>query len=134
MPLHVFLFCDGNGQSKIVVTFLVASEQKPVIKQMVRNFKKHNISWSTTKVIMTEKDMNERDTLSEELPGAVLQLCLFHILRTFGREIATEAMSTRSTEKSLVLDLPQKFSLYIVNLKKHTNQAESSSMILGLLE
>ena len=88
MPLHVFLFCDGNGQSKIVATFLVASEQKPVIKQMVRNFKKHNISWSTTKVIMTEKDMNERDTLSEELPGAVLQLCLFHILRTFGREIA----------------------------------------------
>ena len=67
---------------------------------MVRNFKKYNISWSATKVIMTEKHMNESDTLSEELPGAVLQLCLFHILRTFGREIATEAMSTRSAEKS----------------------------------
>ena len=66
MPLYIFLVCDGNGQSEIVAAFLVASEQKPVIEQMVRIFKKHNTSWSATRVIMTDKDMNERDTLSEE--------------------------------------------------------------------
>ena len=44
MPLYIFLVCDGNGQSEIVAAFLVASEQKPVIEQMVRIFKKHNTS------------------------------------------------------------------------------------------
>ena len=57
MPLYIFLVCDGNGQSEIVAAFLVASEQKPVIEQMVRIFKKHNTSWSATRVIMTDKDM-----------------------------------------------------------------------------
>ena len=28
MPLYVFLFCDGNGQSEIVTSCLVVSEQK----------------------------------------------------------------------------------------------------------
>ena len=105
MPLYIFLICDGNGQSEIVADVLVASEQKPVIEQMVRIFKKHNTSWPATKVIMTDKDMNERDTLSEEFPDASRQLCLFHVLRTFGREITVEAMSIRSAERSLVLDL-----------------------------
>ena len=110
MPLYIFLICDGNGQSEIVAAFLVASEQKPVIEQMVRIFKKHNTSWPATKVIMTDKDMNERNTLSEEFPEAAFQLCLFHVLRTFGREITTEAMSIRSAERILVLDLLQKLA------------------------
>ena len=110
MPLYIFLICDRNGQSEIVAAFLVASEQKPVIEQMVRIFKKHNTSWPATKVIMTDKDMNERNTLSEEFPEAALQLCLFHVLRTFGREITTEAMSIRSAERILVLDLLQKLA------------------------
>ena len=110
MPLYIFLICDGNGQSESVAAFLVASEQKPVIEQMVRIFKKHNTSWPATKVIMTDKDMNERNTLSEEFPEAALQLCLFHVLRTFGREITTEAMSIRSAERILVLDLLQKLA------------------------
>ena len=110
MPLYIFLVCDGNGQSEIIAAFLVASEQKPVIEQMVRIFKKHNTSWSATRVIMTDKDMNERDTLSEEFPDAVLQLCLFHVLRTFGREITTEAISIRSAERSFALHLLQKLA------------------------
>ena len=88
----------------------MASEQKPVIEQMVRIFKKHNTSWFATKVIITDKDMNERDTLSKEFPDATLQLCLFHVLRTFGREITTEAMSIRSAGKSLALNLLQKLA------------------------
>ena len=62
MPLYIILVCDGNGQCEIVAAFLVASEQKPVIEQMVRIFKKHNTSWSATRVIMTDKNINERHT------------------------------------------------------------------------
>ena len=46
MPVYIFLVCKGNGQSKIVATFLLASEEKPVIELVVRIFKKHNTSWS----------------------------------------------------------------------------------------
>ena len=46
----------------------------------------------------------------KEFPDAVLQLCLFHVLRTFGREITTEAMSIRSAERRLALDLLQKLA------------------------
>ena len=59
---------------------------------------------------MTDKDMNERDVLSEAFPNATLQLCLFHVLRTFGREITVEAMSIRSSEHSVALDILQKIA------------------------
>ena len=59
---------------------------------------------------MTDKDMNERDVLSEAFPNATLQLCLFHVLRTFGREITVEAMSIRSAERSVALDILQKIA------------------------
>lgn len=54
---------------------------------------------------MTDKDMNERDVLPEAFPNATLQLCLFHELRTYGREITIKAMSIRSVERSVALDI-----------------------------
>ena len=77
---------------------------------MVNTFKKHNSAYCSTRVIMTDKDMNERDVLSEAFPNATLQLCLFHVLRTFGREITVEAMSIRSAERSVALDILQKIA------------------------
>ena len=110
MPLYIFLICDGNGQSEIVAACLVASEQRVVIEKMVNAFKKLNSAYCSTRVIMTDKDMNERDVLSEAFPNATLQLCLFHVLRTFGREITVEAMSIRSAERSVALDILQKIA------------------------
>ena len=110
MPLCIFLICDGNGQSKIVASCLVVSEQRVVIEKMVYIFKKHNSTYCLTRVIMTDKDMNERDVLSEAFPNATLQLCLFHVLHTFGREITVEAMSIRSAERSVALDILQKIA------------------------
>ena len=58
MPLYIFLICDGNGQSEIVAACLVASEQRVVIEKMANAFKKHNSAYCSTRVIMTDKDMN----------------------------------------------------------------------------
>ena len=41
---------------------------------------------------MADKDMVERDVLTEKLPGASLQICLFHTLRTFRRDITCERL------------------------------------------
>ena len=110
MPLYIFLVCDGNGLSEIVAACLVASEQRVVIEKMVNVFKEHNSAYGSTRVIMTDKDLNERDVLSETFPNATLQLCLFHVLRTFGREVTVEAMSIRSAERSVALDILQKIT------------------------
>ncbi|KAI0222675.1 hypothetical protein LSAT2_026066 [Lamellibrachia satsuma] len=59
MPLYVFLVLKGNGQSEIVATCLVSSEQRTVIDKMLAIFKSHNPSWKSTKIVLTDKDMKE---------------------------------------------------------------------------
>jgi len=108
--VQIFLICDGNGQSEIVAACLVVSEQRVVIEKMANAFKKHNSAYCSARVIMTDKDMNERYVLSEAFPNATLQLCLFHVLCMFGREITVEAMSIRSVERSVALDILQKIA------------------------
>ena len=51
---------------------------------------------------MTDKDITERDALAKAFPDATLQLCPFHVLRCFGRELTIDAMSIRSAERSLM--------------------------------
>ena len=50
---------------------------------MIGTLQKYNAASTETKVIMTDKDMTERDTLAEVFPDATLQL--FHMLKSFGR-------------------------------------------------
>ena len=72
MPLYIMMVVDGNGESEIVALWIVASEDRISIKNMVHIFKRHN-STDRTVCIMS-------DVLSEEIPNAVLQICLFHTL------------------------------------------------------
>ena len=60
---------------------------------MIVTFQKYNAAWTETNVIVTNKDMTERDALAEAFPDATLQLCLFHVLRCLGREVTIDAMS-----------------------------------------
>ena len=110
MPLYVFLVCDGNGQSEIVASCLVVSEQRPIIGKMITTFHKHNPIWTKTNVIMTDKDMTERDVIQKAFPNATLQLCLFHVLRCFRLKVTTEAMAIRSAERAFILNILQKLT------------------------
>ena len=56
MPLYVFLIEDGNGESEIVATWMVVTEDKVSISQMAKIFKNHNPNWGKTKTIMSDKD------------------------------------------------------------------------------
>ena len=100
MPLYIMMVVDGNGESEIVALWIVASEDRISIKNMVQIFKRHN-STDRTVCIMSDKDMTERDVHSEEIPNAVLQICLFHILRSFKREIFTEKLHITSDQRQM---------------------------------
>ena len=103
MPLYTLLCIDGNGESQVAAAFLVQKEDEGTIRKMRQIFKERNPKYLETVVVMTDKDMTERSVIKSEMPHISLQICLFHVLRTFGREITRDKMGISSGEKSTVL-------------------------------
>ena len=108
MPLYLMLCVDGNGNSEIISLFLILHETEHAITKMIDTFKKHNPQWSSTKVVISDKDFNERAVFKKEFPDAALHLCLFHTLRSFKREITTEKMGIRAGEREHALEIMTK--------------------------
>ena len=66
-------------------------------------FKEHNTAWPRTEVVMTDKDMGEHRELAAAFPAATMQLCLFHTLRSFSRELTQEKMGVRAGLRDALL-------------------------------
>ena len=89
MPLYSFVVIDGNMDTQTACFFLLVKEDESSLRDMITVFKKHNPAYVKTGIIITDKDLTERHVFRDEFPNAKLQICLFHVLRTFGREITT---------------------------------------------
>ena len=77
---------------------------------MLLIFKKHNEDWLRTLTVMSDKDFCERNTFIQEFPQATLLICLYHVLRTFRREITSDKMGITAAERLHVLDILQRMS------------------------
>ncbi|CAC5418308.1 unnamed protein product [Mytilus coruscus] len=110
LPLLVLMCVDGNGESEITGLWIVSDESKDTIQNMMQIFKRYNPKWENVKCIMADKDMKERDTLCLELPSAVIQICLFHVLKTFKRETTCEKLKISADERLHALELLQKLT------------------------
>ena len=110
LPVYLLLVIDSNSLSEIAGLFIVAEETKVLIEEVVTVFKKHNPNWSSTRVIMSDKDFNEREPFSNCFPIASLVICLFHALRSFRREMTCEKMGITSAERSRCLEIIQQIS------------------------
>lgn len=108
MPLYIMLVVDGNSESEVVGSFLVSDETRDTISTMVKAFKKFNASWENVKTIMSDKDFVERSVIRDEFPNASLIICLFHVLRTFRREVTCDRMGLRPSQRDLCLEILQK--------------------------
>ena len=107
MPLYVLMVVDSNGESEIVGTFLAADDTRETISIMIQAFKSNNPAWECVRAIMSDKDFVERAVMREEFPQASLLICLFHVLRTFRREVTCERMGIRSAQRDMCLDILQ---------------------------
>lgn len=107
MPLFLILVVDGNGESEVVAAFIVINECADLLSQMVTIFKTRNPAWESINVIMTDKDLAERKVFKDLLPQANLHICLFHVMRTFKREISTEKMGITQEERTTALEIIQ---------------------------
>ena len=79
--------------------------------------------------------------LLQEFPGAKLLICLYHVLRTFRREITSNKMGITAAERLHVLDILQRMS-YATNEEKYFNVYQELqqtklnwiiSMIIGII-
>lgn len=105
IPLFILVVVDGNGESEIACLWFIKSESKDCIGPMIDAFKELNSSWSKTKVIISDKDLSERTVFADKFNGIPIQICLFHALRNFNREITTAKRSITAAQRELVLDI-----------------------------
>ena len=77
---------------------------------MINTFNTWNPQWKEIEVVIRDKDMVERSILKSELPHIHLQICLYHVMRTFSHEISIEKLGITSGEKQTVLELLQKIA------------------------
>ena len=129
MPVYLLLCVDGEGLSEIVGMFILAEETKAVIEAAVGVFKKFNPSWSETKVVMSDKDFSEREAFTKCFPGASLNICLYHTLRSFRREITCEKMGISSDERYRCLEILTElaYSRSSKEFEKHLQALENTS-------
>ena len=110
MPLYVLLAEDGNGESHIVAVWLITSEDAANIRAMTAIFQQHNEEWCKTVTIMADKDFTERNIFLQQFPQANLLICLFHVLKTFRREITSEKVGITAAEWYIMLELVQRMA------------------------
>ena len=129
MPVYLLLCVDGEGSSEIVGMFILAEETKAVIEAAVGVFNKFNPSWSETKVVMSDKDFSERDAFTKCFPGASLNICLYHTLRSFRRVITCEKMGISSDERYRCLEILTElaYSRSSKEFEKHLQALENTS-------
>ena len=92
-----------------MAVWLVTSEDAAATKAMIEIFKKHNEHWHNTVNIMADKDFTERDVFQQQFAQVKLLVCLFHVLKTFRREITSENLGI-TAERYTVLDIMQRMA------------------------
>lgn len=107
-PVYIFVVEDANGEAEIVGMGALVHEDAESLGWLIESFKKRNPNVNKTRLVMADKDLNERDMLKELLPSAKILICLFHALKTFRREITMDVMKITSQMKDICLHFIQK--------------------------
>lgn len=89
MPVVIMLIVDGNGESQIAGLAIVKSENEASFRQLFDEFKVENPRYVDIKVIMSDKSFANRNAFRAAFPHAEHQLCTFHVIQIFNREVTT---------------------------------------------
>lgn len=78
MACFLVILEDGNGKSKIVAVGLFATEDSDTLRSFLNILKQLNKNWDSVRVAMADKDLKERQVITQLLPQSSLQICAFH--------------------------------------------------------
>ena len=107
-PVYLFVVEDANGEAEIVGLGALVNEDAESLDWLVRTFAERNPKVRDTRLVMADKDLNERDQIKEVLPWVKVLICLFHVLKTFRREITMDKMNISGQVREDCLQLIQK--------------------------
>ena len=82
MPVYLILNEDAMGESEIVAVCFLAEENAEGVGFFIDSFKKHNPNSSAVRVVMADKDIQERDVIKQRFNGAHVLISLFHTMRS----------------------------------------------------
>lgn len=108
MPLVILLVVDGNGESQIAGLCVVRSENDQTFRNLFDEFKKENPKHTDIKVIMSDKASANASAFSASFPHAKHQLCVFHVLQIFNREVTTRKRSMTQGQVKEAVDILRK--------------------------
>uniref|UniRef100_A0A7M5VF39 OTU domain-containing protein n=2 Tax=Clytia hemisphaerica TaxID=252671 RepID=A0A7M5VF39_9CNID len=91
IPAYIFLVEDSLGQSEVVGVALMVNETKENLAWLIGTFAEENPT-KKLRVVMADKDINERNRISELL-GVPILICLYHALKIFKRELSTLSLT-----------------------------------------
>lgn len=100
------LVVDGNGESQIAAFFIVRSESEQIFTALFDEFKAENPNWGKIETVMTDKSFANRNAFTASFPDAQINLCVFHVLQIFNREITPlkrEITSAQTKEAKQIL-------------------------------
>ena len=107
------------GESEIAGVGLLVSENAESLRWLLNAFKGNNVN-DQPRVIMADKDFNERYILKECFPTASVLICLFHTLRSFKRELSDKRFSLSESQNITLKELFQNMC-YARNVKEYEN-------------
>lgn len=107
MAVYLLSTIDGNGESQMIGILLAHNETFNLLQQMMDAFTSHfdESTLGQTRVIITDKDFTERAVLSKCFHKAQLQLCLFHTLQSFVREVTSAKMSFQPEQRTTIMEI-----------------------------
>lgn len=106
LPLYFICVEDSNGHTQVAGFFLCVSEDEDIVHSLFHRFVVHSGSehMLRTSAVMTDKDFTEKKILGEIFLNTNFYICLFHVLRTFKREITPQKMSITPALRIAILE------------------------------
>ena len=101
IPVYILLVEDSLGLSEVVGVALLVNETKESISWLINSFAKNNET-KNLRTVMADKDINERNRISEILHVPTL-ICLFHALKSFKRELAALKLNAKLRDEAKTL-------------------------------
>ncbi|XP_033225883.1 uncharacterized protein LOC117178563 [Belonocnema kinseyi] len=105
LPVYVTLSEDVNCQSEILAVCILVNEDRESILWFLNTFKEENPEILKLNSIITDKDLNERGAIRVVFPAANFIICIFHVQRTFRREITFAKMNITQSQRNESLEI-----------------------------
>ena len=79
---------DGYGHGRVVYYAATIEEDTLRLRKMMQCFKESNPKFTSTLVVVIDKDFAEWKMLREEFPNSVVLFCQWHVLKVLFKQLA----------------------------------------------